>query len=199
MNPPRIQLFLKAPRPGTVKTRIGATVGPERAAAIYRELVESQLARLPEGWPVEIHYAPADAESELHDWLGPDHVYFPQCEGDLGDRLSHAVRHAFQNGASSVCCIGGDCPGLDPSHFQSAQEALDSGTDLVFGPAEDGGYVLLAQKTHIPELFTEIPWSSPHTLAASLEKARALHLQVHLLPPLYDIDTEEDWRVWKQG
>ena len=41
-----ILIFLKAPRSGTVKTRLAESVGEERATHVYRALVERQLIAL---------------------------------------------------------------------------------------------------------------------------------------------------------
>ena len=191
-----VQLFLKAPRPGSVKTRLGATIGHPAATAIYRRLVERQLAALaaaPE-FRVCVHHAPADAEGEMRAWLGNAVDYAPQCDGDLGDRLSHAVRAAFHTGAERVFCLGADCPLLGPRHLRDADRLLAGGADAVFGPTEDGGYYLLAQSAHHPPLFRDIPWSQPNTLAVSLARAAQADLVARQLPVLYDVDTEGDWR-----
>ena len=37
----RLVVFLKAPRPGSVKTRLAETLGAEPACAAYRQLVET--------------------------------------------------------------------------------------------------------------------------------------------------------------
>lgn len=188
-----VQLYLKAPRPGTVKTRLASTIGESRAAAVYRQLVERQLYALPRGWSLEVHFAPADAEEELREWLG-NLEFVPQADGDLGERLSRGVAEAFQRGVELVFCIGADCPGLKAVHFQQAREFLETGADAVFGPAEDGGYYLLGQKRHHPCLFTDIPWSTDQTLRASLGNAKENGLRTARLPKLYDVDGEADWR-----
>lgn len=188
----RILLFLKAPRQGTVKTRLAKTLGKKSAQNIYRQLVEHQLASLPGDADLEIHFAPADAENEFKTWLGPDRLYIPQCEGDLGDRLSWAVHNAFNQGAGRVACIGADCPGLTADQFHEAENHLQS-ADVVVGPTIDGGYYLIAMNTYHPELFLDIPWSTSRTLEITLDKAERAHLRVHTLKTLEDVDHESDW------
>jgi uncharacterized protein len=187
-------LMLKAPRPGTVKTRLAAALGPARATAIYRTLVERQLASIPPGLRAEIHYAPGEdpaAGAELSAWLGPGTAYFPQSSGDLGDRLSAAFAAAFDRGAAGVLAIGGDCPGLDSSVLASAAASL-AAHELVLGPATDGGYYLIGLARPRPELFADMPWSTGRLLEATLARAASLGLAPKLLPPLDDIDTAED-------
>ncbi|MFQ3223785.1 MAG: rSAM/selenodomain-associated transferase 1 [Lentimonas sp.] len=185
---PAILIFLKAPRRGHVKTRLAHTTGPERALQTYRALVERQWTELPTHGRIEVHYTPSDADFEMRQWLGHEHDYYPQSEGELGVRLQHSVKSAFERGAKTVYCIGGDCPKLDQPHFEQAEAALSDNCDVVFGPCEDGGYYLIGLNAPHPELFNDIPWSSRNTLDSSLKKAADLGLRVKLLETLYDID-----------
>lgn len=185
--PARVLLFLKAPRPGTVKTRLATELGTEAATALYRRLAERQIAAVhASGLPLELHYTPTDAEPELRAWLGDTAGrYIPQCEGDLGARLAHATALAFADGAARLALIGADCPALDAARLQSAFAALAT-ADAVFGPARDGGYYLLALDAPHLDLFRDIPWSTADTLHVSL--ARAAGLRTALLPEEEDID-----------
>jgi glycosyltransferase A (GT-A) superfamily protein (DUF2064 family) len=101
--------MLKVPRPGEVKTRLGTEIGFEQAEQIYRRLVDNQIAQL-SGQAVEIHYTPSDEGGHMQGWLGPTRHYLPQSDGDLGERLKHAMRGAFSRGADAVLFLGGDCP-----------------------------------------------------------------------------------------
>ncbi|NBB79961.1 MAG: DUF2064 domain-containing protein [Verrucomicrobia bacterium] len=188
-----ILLFLRAPQLGRVKTRLAESIGPQAALDTYRSLAEGQIDRLPQNWPLEIHFTPGDALAEMQQWLGDVHHYHPQVTGDLGARLETAVTRAFASGAQNVFCIGADCPALGAIHLQSAEQALQGGADLVFGPANDGGYYLVGmRKAETAAIFRDIPWSTSDTLQTSLETAKRLDLQVQLLEPLNDIDTVEE-------
>jgi len=90
-----VLIFLKAPRPGHVKTRLAKEVGNETACSIYKQLVEHTLRQIPNSLHVTIHYSPADALSDFQDWLGKGYDYHPQPELDLGGRMSHACDRAF--------------------------------------------------------------------------------------------------------
>ena len=63
------------------------------------------------------------------------------------------------------------------------------------GPAEDGGYYLIALREPHPELVRGIDWSTPAVLAQTLERAKASRLRVHALEPLRDVDTLADLRA----
>ena len=192
-RPPVVQVFLKAPRQGFVKTRLAREVGNERALAIYRTLAEAQLAKLPPGWTTEIHYTPVDAGAEMRGWLGSHHEYRAQCDGDLGLRLAHAVERAFATGARNVFAIGADCPDLDASLLAEAQTALRQ-TDVVIGPARDGGYYLIGLKSPAVGLFEKIEWSTPRVLAQTLQRAQELGLVHALLPEKEDVDDLAGWQ-----
>lgn len=191
--------FVKNPAPGRVKTRLAADVGAERAAAIYRLLVESICARVPRDFcKVLVHFDPAEKRAEVEAWLRPllppGAAFHPQCAGDLGARLTHAFAKTFAEGFQKAAVIGSDCVELDEPIFRAAFNLLDT-HDCALGPAEDGGYYLLALKKAQPALFQDIAWSTAQTSAQTLDRARAAGLAVALLPQLRDVDTESDWKA----
>lgn len=183
-------LMLKAPRPGTVKTRLAADIGIESATAIYKLLVEHQLSQIPEKWAIAIHFAPDDAESEMREWLSPyarEASFIPQCQGNLGERMKATVTHEFHTGADIVALIGGDCPYLTRKYLASAA-VLAKNVDTVIGPAMDGGYVLLLLKQPHAALFDHIDWSTSRVLEQTRQAADANRLSHVILDPLEDID-----------
>lgn len=191
-----ILIFLKAPRLGTVKTRLADAVGEKAAQSIYRELVEGQMARLSEEYSICVQYAPRDAAAEMSAWLGANACYQAQCAGDLGSRLSSAIQAHFQAGATRLMCIGGDCPGLTVQHIAAADSALDQGADMVLGPTEDGGFYLLGLSAPHVSLFSSVRWSTETTRRDVLDNASALHLSVAQLETLYDVD---DWTGYQRA
>lgn len=196
MKPPTIALLLKAPRAGTVKTRLAATLGAARAATVYRHLVEHQIRALPHDWPATVHHAPPGAGPLMRRWLGPRHPglrFAAQGPGDLGARLAAAFAREFADGASAVLAIGGDCPGLDAAILRQAARALGR-TDVVLGPARDGGYYLIGLKRSCARLFTGIAWSTPTVLTQTRARIRATGLTVTELPELEDVDDAAAWR-----
>lgn len=191
-------LMLKAPRPGMVKTRLAADVGVEKATAIYRNLVEHQCEQIPRKWSCTIHFAPADAEKEMRAWLesvAPVGTLFTaQCEGDLGARMLHAVRHDLAGGAEAVVLLGGDCPELLTTELLDAVRLLPQ-ADVVIAPATDGGYVLLALKQAHQELFEGIAWSRPSVFATTLARACQSQLKVLTTRFYTDIDTGSSYGI----
>lgn len=191
-----VLLFVKYPEPGKVKTRLAATVGADRAAEIYRHLAEGVLRRVPAADDVLVMFDPPEKAAAIAAWLRrPAGAldFLAQAGGDLGVRLAHAFAAAFSGGFDAVAAIGSDCITLAAPHFAEAWRALTT-HDAALGPAEDGGYYLLALRAPQPALFTDIAWSTHTVCQQTLARAAAAGLRVHLLPPLRDVDTEEDWR-----
>jgi uncharacterized protein len=188
----RLVIFVKAPRPGTVKTRLAQALGGEGACAAYQRLVATLLSGLRELPEVELAYTPADARSEVAPWLGPGWQAHPQEEGDLGLRLQSAFSKAFRAGVHRVVVIGSDCPAVTAADIRGAWKALLA-HDLVIGPATDGGYWLIGLRRPHPALFYDMPWSTDRVFAETLRRAEACRLRAHVLRERSDVDTVEQW------
>jgi rSAM/selenodomain-associated transferase 1 len=189
-------VFVKHPAPGTVKTRLAAEIGPEAAARLYRSLAERVLEETtPREGEYErlVFFDPPHALAEMRAWL-PGLRLVAQSAGDLGDRMSDAFRRAFGRGAGRVALVGTDAPGVSRETVVEAFEALER-ADVALGPAEDGGYYLIALREPRPELFAGIPWSTPAVCGETRARAAAARLSVRELGPLRDVDTLEDLRA----
>jgi hypothetical protein len=92
--------------------------------------------------------------------------------------------------------IGTDCPAMNADYLRRACRYLDAGSAVVLGPAEDGGYVLIAARTCDRRLFSDIPWSSDRVLQLTRARLRALKLPYKELDTLWDVDRPEDLRRW---
>lgn len=190
---PVVCLMLKAPRPRFVKTRLARDAGDSGAVLIYRRLVEFQMTLIPADWRIEIHFAPADAETEMRAWLGTRPLYEPQPEGDLGARMRAAMAAAFARGAKRLVFIGGDCPYADGEILGAAEASL-AGADVVLGPAADGGYYLIGMKRALPQLFENIDWGTGAVRRQTLDMANRAGLRVVELRELEDVDSLPAWR-----
>ena len=191
-------VFVKAPRFGTVKTRLAHTLGDQAACGIYKALLASVFNTFSTFPNLQVRFSPDDALSEIAPWLRPGWAAHPQGPGDLGQRMLRAFAHSFGCGMSKVIIIGSDCPEITLRDIDQASEALSS-HGLVLGPATDGGYWLIGLAKSEPALFEEITWSSRHVLAETLARAAALGMRVHLLRTLSDIDTAEDWERYQRS
>jgi rSAM/selenodomain-associated transferase 1 len=185
-------IFVKAPRIGTVKTRLAASVGEAEACAAYKKLTETLLNRLKELPDVELRFSPDDAALEVHPWLRKNWTSRPQGTGDLGERLHSAFLEAFESGAQRVVIIGSDCPEITIQDVAGAWRALET-FHVVLGPATDGGYWLIGLNSPQLALFNQMSWSTSSVLPETLARAQHAHLRVRLLRELSDVDTAKDW------
>ena len=186
-------VFVKAPIPGRVKTRLQARYTPTQVAAIYRAFTMDVLGH-GSAVPCErrtVCFAPAEVEGTIRELAGPGWEMTPQGMGDLGDRMARALMESFAQGAARAVLIGSDSPSLPPSVVSEAFERL-RGRDLVIGPSVDGGYYLVGMSRPLPEVFRGVHWSTARTLSETLDRAGAVGARMALLPPWYDVDTPED-------
>lgn len=193
LPPPTVALFLKFPLPGRVKTRLAASLGPELAAGAFRALAEHQLAAVPVPWNIIVCHDPPDAAAAFRAWLGPRPALAPQCPGDLGARLRHALHHHFPRHQAPLIFLGGDCPWLDDSALRQLASTLAT-HDAALIPATDGGYCALGLSGPHDALLEDIPWSTSDVLSVTLHRAVSAHLTVATLPMLEDVDEEPAWR-----
>ncbi len=187
-------IFVKAPRAGQVKTRLGADIGMGRAAALFRVMTERTIAEAEKGgWRVMLAVDPGSA---LHGWdaLWPPHLgRMAQGPGDLGARMKRVLGAAPQG---PVVIIGSDAPGFRARHLYQAFAALGR-ADAVFGPAADGGYWLIgfACRRPIaisgPDLFDGVRWSTKHALKDTRKSLPPAYI-VLMLEQLHDIDDASD-------
>jgi uncharacterized protein len=179
-------VFARAPRLGTVKRRLAAVVGDRAALGFHRATLIALLRRLA-----------ADRRFRTVLAMTPDRAHFAaprrvlrigQGGGDLGRRMDRAFRR-FRRGR--VAIVGADIPDAGPADLAAAFHALGT-ADAVFGPAEDGGYWLMALGPRRPARpFAGVRWSSEHALADTLRNFPGR--RVALLRVLQDVDTAEDY------
>lgn len=187
---PQLYIMVKEPRPGRVKTRLGADIGYTRAAWWFRHQTRRLIRRLcaDPRWQTVLAVAP-DHEG-LTSRIWPNHVpRLAQGRGDLGDRMARILRNASKG---PVLIIGADIPDIRPHHIAQAFKALGD-HDAVIGPAPDGGYWLIGLKNTraVPrQLFDNVRWSSAFARADTLDTLGGMSCA--LLQNLRDVDTAAD-------
>ena len=137
-------VFSRKPVPGQVKTRLIGTLGEEGAAALQRRLLAGALetGRNAGFGAIELHCAPDCDDPFLRDCaVRYDASLFNQEGNDLGERMADALTQTLSRHASAIL-IGSDAPSLTTDDLRFARSAVES-DQLVIGPAEDGGYVLI--------------------------------------------------------
>ncbi len=193
-EPDRIlTIMAKAPSAGAVKTRLARSVGAVEALRFYRTSTARLLRRLDSDprWRILIAVAPDRALRSRFWPLGPPRL--GQGSGDLGTRMQRLFDLPIHG---PVVIVGSDIPGIKPAHIAETFRLLGR-HDIVFGPAEDGGYWLVGARRRpvIPRPFSGVRWSTEHALADTIARVKG---SVGFLPVLADVDTEEDWRRWRR-
>jgi uncharacterized protein len=189
MNKKLLLIFVKNAVLGKVKTRLAATIGPEKAFEIYQILLKRTF-EVTVALPVTkaVYYSDYTTEDLFKLPYYEKHL---QSEGNLGERMQKAFEEAFAAGYEQVCIIGSDCYELTEDILVQAFEKLER-TDVVIGPAEDGGYYLLGMKKLHHSFFTGKNWSTNSVLPDTLNNVKAMGQSVALLPQLTDVDDEKD-------
>ena len=182
---------------GPVKTRLAADLGQESARAIYRDMVEKLWSDLDHP-ALQRHLWVASEETlpACQKWLPDSTAALAQPQGDLTPRLQVAFQHAFASDPQLpwAAVLGSDCPAIDAAFVLFAGRALRS-ADVVMTPTHDGGYAMLGLKAPQPQLFEDIPWSTPQVLEVTLQRVADLGLSVVTTTTLRDLDDLQDYEI----
>jgi rSAM/selenodomain-associated transferase 1 len=186
-------VVIKFPIPGTVKTRLAKDIGEAAATEIYRQLAEGMLLRTrPKKREYDriIFYSPAHMRDSFGEWI-PGERFRPQRGRDVGEVMSNAFSEMFEDGAAKAILTGTDIPGLHRGIIKQAFSELDK-SDVVIGPAKDGGYYLIGMTLPRSELFCGISWGTAKVLRETLSRIKEVNLTFSILTLLSDLDRAED-------
>lgn len=189
-----LAVMAKAPRPGRVKTRLSPPLSPAQASDLsrcfLRDTAESLAAAASEtGAALVVSYTPIGDEALFEGVLPAGFELLPQRGENFGERLLQTAGDLFACGFASVCLIDSDSPTVPGTAYEQAvRELTRPGDRVVLGPAADGGYYLIGLKAPHAQLFEGIRWSTSDVYGDTLDRARALHLEIAELPLWYDVD-----------
>lgn len=183
--------FVKAPVPGTVKTRLQADVGAEAAVATYKTFVAelvSQCSKL-KGVDRFLGCAPDKKHPFLKEMAKRyDMPMFIQRGNSLGERIFNAFRYCAKKGCSEIVLIGSDSPSLPLPFIRKAFSELDK-KDLVIGPCFDLGlYLIGVRQEKIRELSKVIKIDTGKDVNKILQTAEEMGIRFSMLPFWYDVD-----------
>lgn len=180
-------VFVKNIKLGTVKTRLAKTIGDLGAFEVYSELVKiTENATKALDIDKRIYFS-----STLVDTMWKTDFKTVQNGTDLGERMRNAFKDGFDAGYKRIVLIGSDLPDINATYIKKGIESLAS-NDVVFGPAEDGGYYLVGLSKMNTSIFTNKPWSQWNLLKETLKELRENNVSFSTLDTLNDIDTYED-------
>ena len=180
-------VFVKNNILGKVKTRLAKSIGNVGAFNIYSELVA-----ITEKASTKIN---TDKHIYFSDVINPsiweNEKKFIQKGENLGMKMQHAFQNGFDKGYENIVLIGSDLPTISKEVIEAGIANLKN-NDVVFGPAEDGGYYLIGMSKMHASIFENKPWSKNNLLAITLQELKAQNQSVGLIETLNDIDTFKD-------
>ena len=182
-------VFARAPRLGTVKRRLARDVGTRQALRFYLRTLSVLLHALAADrrFRTVLAVTPDRARVRLPLGVGRGVARIGQGGGDLGRRMARVLGR-FAHGRAAL--IGCDIPDAGSADLIAAFRALGR-ADAAFGPAEDGGFWLVALGPRRPaHPFARARWSGPHALGDTLCNFRPR--RVVLLRWLRDVDSTAD-------
>jgi rSAM/selenodomain-associated transferase 1 len=189
-------IMARYPQVGTTKTRLACAIGPEETICLYRAFL-TDLAHTFANREYHLHWAYSPAEVDYQAFiatlapsLGGRMTCFPQQGADLGERLHHVFRWTQEHGFHRTIVISSDSPHIGLASIAHAEQSLDE-ADIVLGPADDGGYYLIAMRQPY-DVFSGIPMSTSVVARMTIERAQRLGLTVQLIEPLFDVDELSD-------
>ncbi len=189
-------VMARYPQVSTTKTRLARTIGNEEAVLLYRAFL-TDLAQKFAGQICDLYWAYTPTEVDYLSFIATlapaliEHMHaFPQQGIDLGARLHHVFRWSHDRGYQRTIVIGSDSPQISLKTVEQAQKALDK-ADVVLGPADDGGYYLIAMRRPY-DVFRDIPMSTSVVAQKTIELAQSQSLKVYTLENLFDIDELPD-------
>ena len=180
---------------GKAKTRIAASVGDKKALEIYNKLVLFTHRVISNLDSQKFIFFSNHLENELH--YEAEYILKIQKGNSLGDRMINALSTIFSLGHAKAILIGTDCGEISEQILEKAFNSLNH-SDVVLGPAEDGGYYLIGMKALNPLFFQGIDWSTDKVLSQTIQIIENEGLTVDLLPVLADVDTYKDWQGQKE-
>ena len=185
-------IMAKAPRAGSVKTRLARSLSPDAVASFYNCLLSDTLTLARSLNDVEVAImCPASDANELASLAGDDARVLAQSGTGLAAALISVFAHFTQDHQRRTIAFNSDSPHLPPKVLQDAFETL-AVHDLVVGPTHDGGYYLVGAKAFHPALFEDDGMGTSSALERLLSRTRSLKLSVGFAEAFYDIDVADD-------
>ena len=194
-----VMQFAKWPESGRVKTRLMPELGEQGALEAHIALSLAVLTRLSASgcevrfmWDRELP-APPESARPIIDRIEMLGIKQGVQQGNvLGERMEAAIAEGLKEYRKALI-VGSDCPSVDGDYIRQAVQALDK-ADLVLGPSDDGGYVLIGARTHLPGMLESVSWGTDLALAETVARLELVGLSCTQLSPRWDVDEPGDWQ-----
>ena len=191
------------PEAGKTKTRLARSLGDAPVLLLYQAFLADLAQRFANHQSCTLIWAYTPGGSDfpmfantLADGASGQQLCFPQQGTDLAERLHHAFQWSQQQGFQRTIVISSDSPHISRECIEQARGGLEH-ADVVLGPAQDGGYYLIAMRAPY-DVFSGIPMSTSVVLQRTMATAEQQGLHVQLLETLFDVDELADLRCLAQ-
>jgi rSAM/selenodomain-associated transferase 1 len=185
-------IMAKAPRLGSVKTRLAKSLPLPAVTELYRCFLNDTIALAQALDNVEVAImCPASDVEDLSHAVAKMVRVVPQTGDGLAAALASVFTHFSDIGRHRIIAFNSDSPHLPVSVLETAFDLLTT-CDLVVGPTHDGGYYLVGATASHPGLFATDGMGTANAFKALLKRASNLDLSVRVIDPFYDIDVAAD-------
>src|SRR5260370_5660895 len=173
MSDTALVVMARYPEVGKTKTRLARTIGHDETIRLYRAFL-ADLAQRFAGQPCDLHWADTADGVDYHAFVArfapvfARHMRcFPQQGADLGARLLNVFKWTYERQFERTIVTSSDSPQISREIVARAREALDE-ADVVLGPAEDGGYYLIAMRKPY-DVFRSLPMTTSAVKRKTIE------------------------------
>ena len=181
-------IFTRNPELGKAKTRLAKTVGDVIALEIYTFLLQkTKEISTSVSADKAVYYSVKIRKNDI--WDASIFQKYQQKGEDLGARMYNAFQNGFDKGYENIIIIGSDLYDLSSKEIDNAFTELES-SDVVIGPAIDGGYYLLGMSKLHAKVFKNKDWGTETVRKDTLDDL--IGKKVKLLVEKNDIDVYED-------
>lgn len=189
-------IFAKFPEPGRVKKVLGKEIGMENSAKVCAAFIKDLISEHEErDYDLYLSFIGQENKEKYRN-LFPNAILYVQRGTNLGENMFYTFEDLLDD-YEKIVVIGADVPDLHADYVQNALSELDN-YDVIIGPADDGGYCLIALKESV-NIFTEVPWGSSELLKHQIDKIRDRNLTFFQLNSLPDVDEIEELIVLKKN
>ena len=188
----------REPVAGETKTRLGATIGMDRAARLHRAFLADLADRFSGAGDYQFGWAFTPDYERFRTAiasLSPDQasrqpLFVPQVGEDWGIRQTNLLRWGSEHGYARTVLTASDSPQMSRCAIDLAFTLLVD-ADVAIGRVHDGGYYLIGLRG-FHDVLTGVPMSTRSAADALVARAESMELRVAEVPGTFDIDIEAD-------
>ncbi|MFW9972374.1 MAG: DUF2064 domain-containing protein [Candidatus Odinarchaeota archaeon] len=202
-------IFTKVPEAGLVKTRLAqsSVLNDIEVTSLAKAMLMDTILLSSEMniGSICLGYYPEEKKDsilEIIDLISPElnkdikFNFFLQYGNSFDERFHSVVRSAIEFGFEHMIILGADLPYLHPKIIYKSLQLLKKSKSqgIILGPASGGGIYLLGltNKFNPNWILNYHLFRGGVEISQFVEFAKKMNINLEILPPLIDIDLEED-------